>query len=33
VRPVDALGAWNYVGVLGLLAVATVVASLWRGEP
>lgn len=32
VRPIEALGAWNYLGVLGLLLAASVVAAAWRGE-
>jgi hypothetical protein len=32
IRPLEALGAWNYVGVSGLLLTATLVAVLWRGE-
>jgi Cell division protein CrgA len=32
VRPVDALGAWNYLGVLGLLVAATLVVARWRGD-
>jgi hypothetical protein len=32
VRPVEALGAWNYAGVLGLLVTASVVGKLWRGD-
>ena len=32
VRPIDALGAWNYLGVLALLLTATLVAAAWRGE-
>ena len=32
VRPVEALGGWNYVGVLALLLTATLIAALWRGE-
>jgi hypothetical protein len=32
VRPLEALGAWNYAGVLLLLLAATVVAKTWRGE-
>ena len=31
VRPIDALGAWNYVGMLALLVAATTVAAIWRG--
>ena len=32
VRPVAALGAWNYLGVLALLLTATLAAATWRGE-
>ena len=32
VRPIEALGAWNYLGVLALVLTATVVAAVWRGE-
>ncbi|MFI5956611.1 cell division protein CrgA [Cryptosporangium sp. NPDC051539] len=33
VRPVEALGAWNYVGVLGLVVLNTIVGRTWRGTP
>jgi hypothetical protein len=32
VPPVEALGAWNYLGVLALLVVATVAAASWRAD-
>ncbi|MEJ3750313.1 cell division protein CrgA [Actinomycetes bacterium KLBMP 9797] len=32
VRPIDALGAWNYLVVLALILTATVVAARWRGD-
>jgi hypothetical protein len=32
VRPVEALGAWNYLGVLALMLAATCVVAVWRGE-
>jgi hypothetical protein len=31
VRPVEALGSWNYVGALILLVTATVIGKIWRG--
>jgi Cell division protein CrgA len=32
VHPIEALGAWNYLGALALMLTATVVAAVWRGE-
>jgi len=32
VPPVEALGGWNYLGVLALLLTATLIVVLWRGE-
>ncbi|WP_035857442.1 hypothetical protein [Cryptosporangium arvum] len=29
--PLEALGAWNYVGVIALIPVVTVLGKLWRG--
>ncbi|GAA4716419.1 cell division protein CrgA [Phytohabitans rumicis] len=31
VRPIEALGAWNYLGVLVLLLAASLGAATWRG--
>jgi hypothetical protein len=31
VPPVEALGAWNYLGMLALLGAAILVAAVWRG--
>lgn len=33
VGPIDALGAWNYLGVGALILASTIVAALWRGQP
>ncbi|MCW6003663.1 hypothetical protein K1W54_03575 [Micromonospora sp. CPCC 205371] len=32
IGPVEALGAWNYVGVLALTLAASIAAAFWRGE-
>ncbi|GLI01024.1 cell division protein CrgA [Phytohabitans aurantiacus] len=32
VGPVEALGAWNYVGVVALTLGASIVAAFWRGN-
>jgi hypothetical protein len=32
VPPVEALGAWNYVGVLGLFVAVTALGRTWRGD-
>lgn len=32
IGPVEALGAWNYLGALTLTLAATIVTTLWRGE-
>lgn len=31
VRPIEALGAWNYLVVLALLLTAILAAAAWRG--
>jgi hypothetical protein len=32
IRPVEALGAWNYLGALALLLAATATVAVWRGD-
>jgi hypothetical protein len=31
--PVEALGAWNYVGAASCQLAAILAAALWRGDP
>ena len=33
VPPVEALGAWNYAGVAGLVVANALVGRSWRGAP
>ena len=33
VPPIEALGAWNYVGVCLLTVAVAVLGKAWRGEP
>ena len=33
VRPIEALGGWNYVAVAGLIPVQAVLMMCWRGHP
>ncbi|GAA3396240.1 cell division protein CrgA [Cryptosporangium minutisporangium] len=31
VPPLEALGAWNYVGIVGLVVVVTLLGKVWHG--
>jgi Cell division protein CrgA len=33
VRPLQALGGWNYVAVAGLVPVQAILMTRWRGHP
>jgi uncharacterized membrane protein len=30
--PIEALGKWNYAGVIGLMVISSVLTQTWKGE-